>query len=110
MPNGVVYEGVKEYAGQGQHLRGETGAQSSIVPALDALFGVKHQSGLLFDYLMEMRDYMPPAHRQFIELLERGPSLRPVVESSGDASRLVQSNGSRHWRNAFHAVLEEASG
>src|SRR5262249_12073231 len=59
LPNGVVYEGVEEYAGKGQFFRGETGAQSSIIPSLDALFGVKHKPGLLFDYLMEMRDYMP---------------------------------------------------
>jgi len=28
LPNGLIYEGVLEYGGQGQILRGETGAQS----------------------------------------------------------------------------------
>ena len=32
LPNGLAYEGVESYAGQPQQFRGETGAQSSIVP------------------------------------------------------------------------------
>ena len=36
-PQGVIYEEVDEYNGKPQLFRGETGAQSSIVPALDAL-------------------------------------------------------------------------
>ena len=34
LPNGVVYEGVDEYKGVGQKFRGETGAQSAIVPEI----------------------------------------------------------------------------
>ena len=30
-------------------------------------------------YLIEMRDYMPPEHRSFIERLECGPDLRRYV-------------------------------
>ncbi len=33
LPDGVVYEGVDEYKGVGQKFRGETGAQSAIIPA-----------------------------------------------------------------------------
>ncbi len=81
MPDGLVYEGVGEYGGKGQKFRGETGAQSGIVPALDAFFGVDHAPGKLRDYLMEMRDYMPPGHKRFVEAIEAGPSLRTFVES-----------------------------
>lgn len=76
---GVVYEGVVEYAGKLQRFRGETGAQSSIVPALDAALGVRHAEDALRRYLIEMLDYMPPRHRAFIDAVERGGSIRRYV-------------------------------
>jgi indoleamine 2,3-dioxygenase len=79
LPDGVIYEGVSEYAGAPQKFRGETGAQSSIVPVLDALLGIAHHPDPLREYLMEMRQYMPPAHRAFMEAVEHGPSLRDAV-------------------------------
>lgn len=81
LPDGVVYEGVRKYGGQPQQFRGETGAQSGIIPALDAALGIVHRDDPLRTYLMEMRDYMPPRHRIFIEGIERGPSLRAYVEN-----------------------------
>jgi indoleamine 2,3-dioxygenase len=71
LPKGLVYDGVEDYHGQPQQFRGETGAQSSIVPSLDAGLGVTHEDDPLRHYLNEMRDYMPPRHRRFIEALER---------------------------------------
>jgi indoleamine 2,3-dioxygenase len=71
LPNGLAYEGVEPYAGQPQQFRGETGAQSSIVPCIDAGLGIAHAPDPLTLYLQEMRDYMPPRHRSFIEVLEK---------------------------------------
>jgi indoleamine 2,3-dioxygenase len=71
LPNGLAYEGVMSYAGQPQQFRGETGAQSTIVPCIDAGLGIAHASDPLTLYLQEMRDYMPPRHRAFIEVLEK---------------------------------------
>ncbi len=79
LPLGMRYQGVDEYCGKPQIFRGETGAQSSIIPSLDAALGVAHAEDLLRRYLQEMRDYMPPRHRRFIEALEAGPSLRDYV-------------------------------
>ncbi|MEE9451524.1 MAG: hypothetical protein V3V61_02070 [Gammaproteobacteria bacterium] len=70
LPNGVIYEGVAEFKQQPQKFRGETGAQSAIIPVLDAAFGVQHGDDPLVHYLREMRDYMPPKHRDFIHKLE----------------------------------------
>jgi indoleamine 2,3-dioxygenase len=70
LPDGLVYGGVDSYAGQPQQFRGETGAQSAIVPCFDAGLGVTHAPGPLTVYLHEMRDYMPPRHRSFLEALE----------------------------------------
>jgi indoleamine 2,3-dioxygenase len=71
LPNGLAYDGVAVYAGQPQQFRGETGAQSSIVPCLDAGLGIAHAPDPLTVYLQEMRDYMPPRHRAFLQALEK---------------------------------------
>ncbi len=76
LPEGLVYEGVEEYGGVPQKFRGETGAQSAIIPALDGALGIQHEHDALRIYLMEMREYMPPRHRAFIESVEQGPSIR----------------------------------
>jgi indoleamine 2,3-dioxygenase len=80
LPRGVIYEGVEAYGDSPQHFRGETGAQSTIVPSLDAVLGIEHKQDILRSYLMEMRTYMPPAHRAFIESLEARGSVRPFVQ------------------------------
>ncbi|NOT95242.1 MAG: hypothetical protein HOP00_02875 [Nitrospira sp.] len=81
LPNGLRYEGVLAYEGHPQQFRGETGAQSSIVPCLDAGLGITHAPDPLTVYLQEMRDYMPPRHRTFIQALEetKDQQGRPVL-------------------------------
>ena len=69
-PNGVIYEGVQEYSNKPQFFRGETGAQSSIIPAVDALLGIEHSSDPLRVYLDEMREYMPVDHRDLLKDLD----------------------------------------
>ncbi len=76
LPNGLTYEDVEAYAGQPQQFRGETGAQSSIVPCLDAGLGIAHAPDPLTVYLQEMRDYMPPRHRAFLQALEKATDGR----------------------------------
>jgi indoleamine 2,3-dioxygenase len=80
----VTYEGVSDYAGAPQSYYGETGAQSTIVPCLDAALAIRHRPDELRTYLAEMRRYMPRGHVAFLEELERGPSVRDFVEGSGD--------------------------
>jgi indoleamine 2,3-dioxygenase len=81
LPNGLVYEDVEAYAGQPQQFRGETGAQSSIIPCLDAGLGIAHAPDPLTVYLQEMRDYMPPRHRAFLQALEKATDnlCRPML-------------------------------
>lgn len=82
VPNGVVYEGC--FDEQPQFYRGETGAQSGIVPSLDALLGVSHENDPLKEYLLEMRTYMVPAHRQFVEVVEQTSQVRKRVLEQQD--------------------------
>ena len=80
----VTYEGVQEHFGTPQTYYGETGAQSTIVPCLDAVLGIRHQRDELRTYLQEMRRYMPRGHVAFLEGLERAGSVRDFVVSGGD--------------------------
>ena len=86
LPGGLVYEGVAAYAGVGQTFRGETGAQSTIVPCLDAVLGVGHAPDQLREYLMEMRRYMPRKHVGLLEAFEAGPTAASRIESLGAAA------------------------
>lgn len=106
LPEGVIYEGVHAYGGQPQKFRGESGAQSSIIPCLDAALGITHKEDTLRRYLMEMREYMPPKHRKFIEAIEKGPSIRQyVLEQPKSCAFLHDSyNACIHWLERFRST------
>ena len=85
LPEGVFYDGVTAFDGRGQSFRGETGAQSSVIPSLDAVLGLQfHGNERFAEHLLRLRDYMPPNHRAFVETLEQNEtdlSCRAYVES-----------------------------
>jgi indoleamine 2,3-dioxygenase len=105
LPDGVVYEGVPELSGP-QRLRGETGAQSTIVPVLDALLGVAHAPDPLREYLDEMRGYMPPRHRAFLEHVEANGSVRGAVrELRAARPELAEAyDACLRWLEAFRTL------
>ncbi len=61
------------------NYRGETGAQSSIMPVLMSLLKIEHKPSLLVDHLQELRRYMPPSHRQLIARVTGLPDLKPLA-------------------------------
>lgn len=73
----VVYEGVDA---QPMDFRGETGAQSSIIPALVSLMKIPHRQSMLTDHLADMQNFMPLEHRQLIAEIRALPDLRPLAE------------------------------
>ena len=81
---GLIYEGVAETGGKPQTFRGQTGSQSSIVPAMDAVFGVGHAADPLRAFLDELHIYRPPAHRAFIDAVRAKSNLRPFLQSAND--------------------------
>ena len=95
LPNGLIYDNVEAYAQQPQQFRGETGAQSSIVPCLDAGLGIRHAPDPLTVYLQEMREYMPPRHRAFLHTLE----------SQTDSQGRAILSGYVHDRKQHHPEL-----
>ena len=110
LPDGVIYEGVDEYQGVGQKFRGETGAQSAIIPAMDAVLGIDHERDELREYLMEMRMYMPPRHVAFIEAVEAGPSVRNFVAIAKRASLTTVFNDCVELVANFRAMHLEYAG
>lgn len=84
---GLVYEGVPETEGAPQTFRGQTGAQSSIVPTMDALFGIQHAQDPLRTYLDELHVYRPPAHRAFIDRVRELSRLRAFAAAGPPALR-----------------------
>lgn len=102
LPQGVWYEGVDAYAGRPQQFRGETGAQSSIIPAFDAVLGLDYRGDWLGDHVVELRDYMPPLHRRFLDVLAAQPSVREFVLANADTAPLVEAyNWAVRWSGEF---------
>jgi indoleamine 2,3-dioxygenase len=73
----VVYEGVDATP---MDFRGETGAQSSIMPTLVALMKIPHQPSLLTNHLADMQNFMPREHRELIADVRRLGDLRPLAD------------------------------
>lgn len=83
----VVYEGVDQTPAS---YRGETGAQSSVMPALVAFMKVPHKPSMLMDHLADMRRFMPADHRQLLADISAMPDPRPLARA-----------------DAYNSVLEE---
>jgi indoleamine 2,3-dioxygenase len=97
-PNGLIYEGVAKYDGRPQAFRGQTGSQSSIVPAMDGLFQVVHESDPLREFLDELHQYRPPRHRAFIEAVRDASTLRDFAKTQNQP-----------LKDAFNACVEQVA-
>jgi indoleamine 2,3-dioxygenase len=83
----VEYEaevaGARVAAGSAARLRisfrGETGAQSSIMPLLVAFMKIPHRRSMLTSHLIDMRNYMPAEHRALVGAVEAMPSIRAIA-------------------------------
>jgi indoleamine 2,3-dioxygenase len=97
-PEGLIYEGVGKYEGRPQAFRGQTGSQSSIVPAMDGLFQVVHESDPLREFLDELHAYRPPKHRAFIDALRETSSLRDFAKTQN-----------QNLKDAFNTCVEQVA-
>ncbi|MDJ0593035.1 MAG: hypothetical protein QNJ72_24120 [Pleurocapsa sp. MO_226.B13] len=120
LPAGLIYEGVEAYGGKSQQFRGETGAQSAIVPTMDALFNITHANDPLREYLWEMRDYMPPKHRAFVAAVEKRSKLRDFVLNRmqqlpkltnlyNDCLSLIEQFRTKHLEFATRYIHQQAA-
>jgi indoleamine 2,3-dioxygenase len=84
----VFYEGIEPSGAGGSvqaapvhmNFRGETGAQSSIMPTLVAFMKVPHKPSMLTNHLADMRNYMPAEHRRVIESVQAMPGIRDAAD------------------------------
>ena len=80
LPHGLLYQGVADHPLQ---FSGGSAAQSSVIQIIDICLGVEHadREG---EFLVRMRQYMPPNQREMLEELASYPSLRTVCEGRED--------------------------
>ncbi|ESO84734.1 hypothetical protein LOTGIDRAFT_168398 [Lottia gigantea] len=82
MPDGLIYEGIEN--NKPLKVMGGSGAQSAIFQILDAVLGIKHSADKQ-KYLLEIRKYILPKHRQFIFDIESLPyQVKTLVCDCGD--------------------------
>jgi indoleamine 2,3-dioxygenase len=109
----LVYEDC--FGNKPQSYRGETGAQSSIVPSMLAALGIAHKDSLLTQHLQDMRTYMPRPHRDFIR---DQVSVREFVKESSDRQnrelyneclRQLIAFRSRHFEYAVNYIEKKVA-
>jgi indoleamine 2,3-dioxygenase len=88
----VVYEGAEELANEPQRFAGGSGAQSTLLPLLDAALGIRHASDALIVYLEELRGYMPREHQAFLARVEQGPAIRDYIAAGGERDMVEAYN------------------
>ena len=114
---GVIYEGVSDTP---QQFIGGSAAQSPLIQAIDAGLGIRHERPATHQFLTEMRHYMLPPHRQFIEALERGPSIQAFVRSQRHAHpaaaeqynaclKLLETFRQKHIELSVRYILHQAN-
>lgn len=67
---------------------------------------------MLYSYLQEMRQYMPPAHRNFIAAIKRGASIRQYVQERRAVKPSLRDayNDCIQWLERFRSVHLEYAG
>ncbi len=114
--NDVIYEGA--FGNQPQTLRGQTGAQSSVIPALVAALGLEHETTGLTQHLAIMQAYMPKPHREFVEQQHAAPiraavlrhsDQRTLAEAYNECLRQVSEFRGLHYRYATNYIAEKVT-
>jgi len=91
----IVYAGVNEFGGKPQTFRGESGTQSSLIPAIQRLLGLRHREGGLTEDLEAMVSDMPIPHQKLLREIDSG-----VVRA------LVARCDSSHLSDVYNACLQ----
>eukprot|EP01127_Copromyxa_protea_P015875 TRINITY_DN4633_c0_g1_i1.p1 TRINITY_DN4633_c0_g1~~TRINITY_DN4633_c0_g1_i1.p1 ORF type:complete len:494 (+),score=43.27 TRINITY_DN4633_c0_g1_i1:438-1919(+) len=101
-PEGLVFEGVAEFEGKPQNFVGASGAQSSILPCLDAFLGIKYDNNPVLDRIVHgMLAYMPRQHREFCKSVDTG-ILREYITKSEPVER-----GFSELRQKYDQIIDE---
>jgi indoleamine 2,3-dioxygenase len=79
---GVIFEGDGSLESSTHSYVGGSGAQSPLIPFLDAILGISHAE----DDLNNLRRYMPRDYQLMLSTLESKKSLREITLQTGDHS------------------------
>jgi indoleamine 2,3-dioxygenase len=92
LPDGVTFQ-LGDGSSRPVMCVGASAGQSAFFQFLDHMLGIHHQSKML----VKMRRYMTKKHRDFLELVDKLPSIRDLVGEKRDDDEL---------QHAFERVLE----
>ena len=77
----IVFEGVAKFGGKPQSFRGQTGAQSTAIPAIKAFLGIEHERGGLTEHLEIMKASMPLPHRTLLVEIDSSAIRQYVLKA-----------------------------
>ncbi|KAF2725465.1 hypothetical protein K431DRAFT_309104 [Polychaeton citri CBS 116435] len=116
-PDGVVYEGINN--DEPLSFRGESGANDSMIPLLDALLQIPMPDNPLTKHLVEFRSYRPKPHREFLAWVREmadAAGVRNFCEGDPETAVLylrllnnVRSFRWRHWLFAREYIIRRSS-
>ena len=92
----MQYEGKHPFRAS---FRGETGAQSSVIPLLAAFFKIPHEPSGLTQHLADMRRYMPCTHGA---LIEHVAAMAPVRDHTSPAAFNDAMEAIAEFRNVHY--------
>lgn len=87
-------------------MRGETGAQSSIIPAFIRYLGIRHQDSALTKHLDDLVNYMPPAHRLFLRKIPIAIITDDAKAAYNDCLKLLHEFRTIHLGYAITYIQE----
>ena len=94
-PNGVIYEGVKDYNNQGQFFYGPSGFQYPVFHCVDAFLDIQHQA-----YIQQVnsRLYMPYSQVTIINSIENKPKIRTLLteQKIGNKKVFIDTNSAKY--------------
>lgn len=102
LPNGIIYEGVSR---EPFKFYGGSAAESSLFQVIDAAFGIHHSC----DYFVEIRDYMPKKHKDFINYVEKNINVRTLIDDDPKLLEIYQScvNTITTFRNLHYGLIHQ---
>jgi len=112
-PNGVIYEGIDD---QPKTYRGESGANDSIIPTCDNLFGLVFPQNPMTGILKDFRSYRPRTHEAFLaDVLTRSTNAKVKEFALSDPNTAVQYLANvdmvrefrmRHWNFTKEYIIK----
>lgn len=104
-PNGLKVKGTNLTFNFG----GGSAAQSSLIQLMDIILSIDHESEHGKKFLLEQREYMPLAHRNFLEYVQTHFNMYPLKNLTNNAEILKEYNltitSLRSFRQAHYQLV-----